>query len=70
MTALLINENVSLLWKNLCSSFKLVEAAGGVVLKENKLLFIHRLGKWDLPKGKMEGEEGIEQCNATSGSEK
>ena len=38
--------------------FKIVEAAGGVVINErNQLLFIHRRGYWDLPKGKLEGKE-------------
>jgi 8-oxo-dGTP pyrophosphatase MutT (NUDIX family) len=35
-----------------------IEAAGGVVFNnKNEVLLIKRLGKWDLPKGKMEGEE-------------
>jgi len=40
-------------------NFTMVEAAGGVVQNAEKdILFIFRLGKWDLPKGKMEkGEE-------------
>lgn len=39
------------------SVFKVVEAAGGVVLSDEKILFIFRRGKWDLPKGKThEGE--------------
>lgn len=43
-------------------NFKLVKAAGGVVKnEEDKTLFIHRLGKWDLPKGKMEKGEKIEE---------
>jgi len=41
------------------SLFALINAAGGLVSNsENKLLCIHRWGKWDLPKGKAEkGEE-------------
>jgi len=36
------------------SLFKIVEAAGGVVKNEKgETLFIHRLGYWDLPKGKI-----------------
>ena len=36
------------------SSFKVIAAAGGVVKnKDNKTLFIYRLDKWDLPKGKV-----------------
>ena len=39
--------------------FKLIRAAGGWVRnREGKSLFIFRLGKWDLPKGKIEiGEQ-------------
>ena len=35
-----------------------VEAAGGVVFNEHgEILFIHRNGKWDLPKGKISGKD-------------
>ncbi len=37
--------------------FKVIEAAGGVVIKDQRLLMIFRLGKWDLPKGKLESKE-------------
>ncbi len=38
--------------------FKIVEAAGGIVLNENQeLLLIFRRGKWDLPKGKIDTGE-------------
>lgn len=37
--------------------YKIIKAAGGVVRKGNKVLMIYRLGKWDLPKGKLEGKE-------------
>lgn len=38
--------------------FKIVQAAGGVVLNErNQILFIYRRGSWDLPKGKLESKE-------------
>ena len=38
-----------------------IEAAGGIVQNDKKeLLFILRLGKWDLPKGKIEEGENIE----------
>jgi len=43
--------------------FKIVEAGGGVVLNElNEILFIHRRGFWDLPKGKMEKGETRREC--------
>ncbi|MCB0400587.1 MAG: NUDIX domain-containing protein [Flavobacteriales bacterium] len=45
------------------SSFKEILAAGGVVTHTNgKKLFIFRLGKWDLPKGKIEQEETVEEA--------
>ncbi len=38
-------------------------AAGGVVTnKEGKVLFIYRNDKWDLPKGKLDKGESIEEC--------
>ena len=42
-------------------SFKIIEAAGGIASKDGNLLLIHRLGKWDLPKGKMEKGESPEE---------
>lgn len=41
--------------------FTLITAAGGLVKnKEEKKLFIYRLNKWGLPKGKLEKNETIE----------
>lgn len=43
--------------------FFYLEAAGGVVFNtHNQVLFIYRSGLWDLPKGKVEKGEGIEDC--------
>jgi len=43
--------------------FKYVEAAGGVVRNNEKnLLFIRRWKIWDLPKGKLDKHEDVEQC--------
>jgi 8-oxo-dGTP pyrophosphatase MutT (NUDIX family) len=43
-----------------------VEAAGGVLLRENNgqrsILIIQRNGVWDLPKGKKESNESFEEC--------
>lgn len=44
------------------SRFLIVKAAGGVVTKKQKILLIHRLGKWDFPKGKFDKGETPEQC--------
>ena len=43
--------------KYIKSVFTIVKAGGGVVEKEEDILLIHRLGKWDLPKGKLERNE-------------
>lgn len=60
---LTITGDVESMWKEFLQHFKLIDAAGGVVKnKENKLLFIFRLGKWDLPKGKVDKGETIEQA--------
>ena len=41
----------------------LVVAAGGVVTnREGKVLFIYRNNKWDLPKGKIDKGETLEEC--------
>ena len=42
---------------HLKDQFKIVKAAGGLVVKEGLVLMIYRLGKWDLPKGKLKKEE-------------
>lgn len=45
------------------STFNLIKAAGGKVKNsKNETLFIFRLGKWDLPKGKIEKGESVEQA--------
>lgn len=43
------------------SKFKIIKAGGGVVYDNGKVLVIHRLGKWDLPKGKIESDESFER---------
>ena len=42
--------------------FRVVKAAGGLVRKEKQFLLIHRLGKWDLPKGKLEKGEKMKEA--------
>ena len=56
-------ENLEQIWEELTGMLRVVEAAGGIVFnQENKILFIHRLGRWDLPKGKIEPEESLENA--------
>jgi len=51
-------ENYEKLEKDFLGLFKIIEAAGGVVInQEDKLLAIYRMGWWDLPKGKIEKGE-------------
>lgn len=55
-------ENLDEIWAQFKKLFRIIEAAGGLVYKPNgDLLFIKRLGKWDLPKGKMEIGESREE---------
>lgn len=45
------------------NKIKLIQAAGGVVMSpKNEILFIYRRKKWDLPKGKLDPGETIEEC--------
>lgn len=52
--------------------FKVVKAGGGIVEKDDKILMIYRLKRWDLPKGKLKKKENSregakreveEECN-------
>ncbi|AZB10583.1 NUDIX domain-containing protein [Chryseobacterium sp. G0162] len=55
-------ENIDEIWQEFQKLFRIIEAAGGLVIKpEGEMLFIRRLGKWDLPKGKMEKGESREE---------
>ena len=57
------HEDLDKLKKTFFKNFTVIEAAGGIVQNDKKeLLFIHRLGKWDLPKGKVEKDEKLEDC--------
>ena len=59
----LYGSDIKLLFLNFSKNFKVIEAAGGVVHNsKGELLFIFRNGIWDLPKGKMEKNETIEEA--------
>ena len=52
--------------------FKYIYAAGGLIEKNEAYLFIYRLKRWDLPKGKLEmgespEEAGIRECEEECG---
>ncbi|WP_026998424.1 NUDIX hydrolase [Eisenibacter elegans] len=48
--------------KMIRAEFTLMHAAGGVARKGEQYLMIHRLGKWDLPKGKLEAGEKFKEA--------
>ena len=57
---ILFHTDTEKLFKDVCSYFKCIEAAGGVVKnKNNDILLIYRRGFWDLPKGKIEKGETL-----------
>lgn len=72
----IIHHNLEEAFEAFRSFFREMEAAGGLVFDEQgRVLVIHRRGKWDLPKGKMEpGEDPAttavreveEECGITS----
>lgn len=50
-------------WSDFCSLYQIIEAAGGLVLNDfEESLWIYRLGRWDLPKGKIERGETPEEA--------
>ena len=58
----LYDADIEMMWNDFSKNFKLIEAAGGVVQNEEKaVLFIFRNEKWDLPKGKVEKDESIQE---------
>ena len=58
-----ICEDTEKFWvKVFVPSFKLIKAAGGVVKRNEQLLFIFRNKKWDLPKGKIDKGESVEKA--------
>ena len=59
----LYHKNEKKLLKILSRKLKVVQAAGGLVENDKgEVLFIYRNGKWDLPKGKLERKESMEEC--------
>jgi 8-oxo-dGTP pyrophosphatase MutT (NUDIX family) len=58
-----LDQEVDTLWDYFRSRFVEIPAAGGLVQnKDGSLLFIRRLGVWDLPKGKTEKNETPENA--------
>lgn len=56
----LVSKNLEKDWTSFLKNLKIVPAAGGLVLNDNKkVLFIYRNNVWDLPKGRIEKGESI-----------
>lgn len=61
--AILVHKDIEELQQEFWKKFTVLKAGGGAVWNDQKqLLFIHRRGKWDLPKGKLDEGETIEEC--------
>jgi 8-oxo-dGTP pyrophosphatase MutT (NUDIX family) len=60
---ILFHKDMEALKKAVFKKFTLIKAAGGLVQDPSKaILFIFRKGKWDLPKGKLDPGEPLEEC--------
>jgi 8-oxo-dGTP pyrophosphatase MutT (NUDIX family) len=60
---IILNENLNKLKKEFFKRFKQVKTGGGLVKnKAGEVLLIFRRGKWDLPKGKLDDGENLQQC--------
>lgn len=53
----IVTKNTQNAFEQLKKEFYFIEAAGGLIQKDDTYLFIKRLGKWDLPKGKLDEDE-------------
>jgi 8-oxo-dGTP pyrophosphatase MutT (NUDIX family) len=59
----MISDDIEFAFKDFYTHFVPIEASGGAVFNDKKqLLLIKRLGKWDLPKGKIDGNETPEEA--------
>ncbi|MBL1407390.1 NUDIX hydrolase [Sphingobacterium faecale] len=63
ITYLYVHPNINQVLKNILATTKIIHAAGGLVKNgEGDYLFIYRLDKWDLPKGKVEESEKMKDA--------
>ena len=57
------HHNLTELLEAFKTQLEVIQAAGGLVYTDKgEILLIHRLGRWDLPKGKLDEGETLEVC--------
>lgn len=62
-TGILLHPDLERLQWLFRKNFQVIQAAGGLVRNgEGEWLMIHRRGHWDLPKGKVDEGESLEEC--------
>jgi len=62
-TGIFLHSDFDKLQKAFFKKFEVIKAGGGLVSNENKeVLMIFRRGFWDLPKGKLDKGETMEEC--------
>jgi len=60
---IIFDQNFQKLKSDFFKHFMVIKAAGGLVKNhKGEILLIFRRGKWDLPKGKLDAGETIEEC--------
>ncbi len=57
LSVTIVGKNKKEIEEKIKGQFKVIKAAGGVVLKNNQWLLMFRRKKWDLPKGKLDRGE-------------
>lgn len=58
----IVCDEVEEMFTRLFEDFQRIDAAGGLVINEKRVLMIKRFGFWDLPKGKREDGEKVALC--------
>ncbi len=62
-TGIFLHNDIEKLKKAFFKKFEIIQAGGGLVQNEHKeILMIFRRGFWDLPKGKLDEGETLEEC--------